>query len=302
MKANKLWLYAVIVVVAWGLVPALAKGADYPGGFTTFWVNVFSAVGVFLVMTVGGYLPQFKQTRYYSSFITISVIWPLLFSLSYFGIISNGSGSLATLMTYLWPLMAMFLLSRTTQVPQIGLILASGGFAIVALTMLAEGNIGLSAVALLFGLIAPFTQAYFHVATKDRLKYPGEFAWLLTFVGALVTVVGSAVYVGLFEGADFTRGASAKELLPLAIIGIGANSIGFYAFLRASQLSETSNQEVPFLLAMFFVPFAQVLFLLMGVERDIHLIRFLGIVVVAVGFFAFKRWESQQKKNRLPSP
>lgn len=290
------WFYSVLVIVMWGLVPNLAKAADFPGGFTTFWVNVFSAVGVLAIMVLGGHLPQFKATYLLRRFVVLSVIWPLAYSISYFTVIKLSSGSLATLMNYMWPLFSLLLLSRTMKIPRIGIFLTVVGFVCVAATVLIEGNISLILMPMVLGLIAPATQAYFNVTTNDERKYPGDYAWLLTFVGAVVTAVGAGLYILLMEQGQFTRGVSFGDLFPLAVIGIGGNSIGFYAFLKAGQMSRTPNQKVWFILSMFMIPFVQVLFLLIGTEPNINPIRIVGIAIVSVGLLIFKLWEHRQKQ------
>lgn len=289
---NQPCFYSIVVVIAWGLIPSLAKVADFPGGFTTFWVNVFSALGVLAIMLFKGYFPQFKAYQYYRRFIVLSIVWPLAYSLSYFSVINASSGSLATLLNYLWPLFALILLTRKMRIPPLGIALAVVGLLSISVTLLLEGSFELLIGPLIFGLIIPFTQAYFNVATTDEAKYPGTYAWLLTFIGAVVTVIGSAIFIILFENAEFLADATPSSFLPLAFMGIVANGIGFFAFLRAGQLSKTPTQKIWFILTMFLVPFAQVFFLLIGVEPDISPMRLVGIFIVALAFLTLKLWET----------
>lgn len=295
------WIYGLVVVAMWGLVPTLAKAADFPGGFTTFWVNVFSALGVLAIMIATGQLKQFQEFRLIPRFFALSLVWPLAYSIAYFSVIKESSGSLATLMNYMWPLFALLMLSRTMKIPRIGLVLTAAGFLLVAGTLYLEGNLNMMLGPMLIGLVAPLTQAYFNVTTTDEATYPGEYAWLLTFVGAIVTALGSALYVLVQENGQFTNGVSLSDLLPLAIIGVGGNSIGFYAFLRAGQMSKTPTAKVWFILTMFSIPFVQVLLLVLRIEPGIPITRLIGIGIVSLGFLVFKVWELRQRMSNTTS-
>lgn len=294
---NHSWFYSILVIFSWGIVPALAKTSNLPGGYSTFWVSLFSAVSVLLIMLVKGYLSQFRATKYYRPFILLSIFWPLINSLAFFSVIKASNGSMTTLLNYLWPLFALLFLTRKMRIPPIGIILALFGFLGIALSLFLDGSLKLVFGPLIFGFAIPVTQAYFNVATTDDNVYPTKYAWLLTFVGALVTTIGSAIYIMIFENRKFSIGVPIATFIPLAIIGLVGNTIGFYSFLRAGQLSKEPSEKVWFILLMFLIPFAQVFFLVITrVESNISPARFIGIVIVAISFLAFKLWEKRNLK------
>jgi hypothetical protein len=204
---------------------------------------------------------------------------------------------MTTLLNYLWPLFALLFLTRKMRIPPIGIILALFGFLGIALSLFLDGSLKLVFGPLIFGFAIPITQAYFNVATTDNNVYPAKYAWLLTFVGALVTTIGSAIYIMIFENGKFSIGVPIATFIPLAIIGLVGNTIGFYSFLRAGQLSKEPAEKVWFILLMFLIPFAQVFFLVITrVESNISPARFIGIVIVAISFLAFKLWEKRNLK------
>lgn len=291
----------VVIILMWGLVPALAKSADFPGGFTTFWVNVFSAFGVLAFMLLLGTWRELKEWKspIRLRYVGISVLWPLGYSIAYFSVVKMNTGSLATLLNYMWPLVALFLLGVTgkMRIPRVGVLAAIGAFSGVLITLLLEGNLVLLLPAILVGIIAPITQAYFNVETSDEGKY--SHLWLLTLIGAIVTVIGSAFYIAIVEQGQFF-GPTPSALLPLAVIGVGGNSLGFYAFVKASQVSNRSTDaKAAFLISMFLVPFAQLLALFTrGVETSISTARWIGVGIVAVSLLGFKYWEYRQKKPK----
>jgi len=289
----------VIVILMWGLVPALAKSADFSAGFTTFWVNVFSTVGVLIFMFLLGTWKEVRELKRANGlrYAGVSVVWPLAYSLAFFSVIDMDTGSLATLLNYMWPLFALVLLWRSgkMRVPAAGAAAAVLAFFGVVITFLLEGEVKVLLPAVAVGIFAPITQAYFNVETDDEKRYPH--LWLLTLIGALVTVVGSAIFILVAENGRFFD-VELLDLLPLAIIGIGGNSLGFFAFVKASQLSSRSTEaKITYLLSMFLVPFAQLLALLTGGVEDISGYRWIGVAIVAVSLLGFKSWEHVTKKR-----
>ncbi len=290
--------YSLVVIFCWGIVPALAKSSNYPGGYTTFWVNAFSGIAIFIIMLAKGYLGQFKATQYYKPFILISILWPLINSLAFFSVIKASNGSMATLLNYLWPLFALLFLTRKMRIPPMGIALAIFGFMGIFLSLLLDGSLKLVFGPLLFGFAIPLTQAYFNVITTNDKVYPSDYSWLLTFIGAAITTLGSAVYIALFENWKFTVGAPIADFAPLAIIGLVGNAIGFYSFLKAGQLSKKPTEKIWFILSMFLIPFVQIFFLIIsGVESKISAMRFVGITIVAISLIIFKLWERKNNSN-----
>ncbi len=231
---------AILVILTWGLVPTLAKQGNMPGDLTTFWVNLFAAPAVALLITAQvntswSMFSSFKAGDYLT-LTGIGLIWPLLYSITYFQSVKESGGTWTVILNYLWPIFALawaFLLSN--KQPNVGSVIT------VAVAVLAvfiarrntentkrERNLTLLGLAL--GITAAVTQG-FSSAAPDKWKYD---AWAMTLVVEVVTVIGITIFVLLrksFKVPSFTT------MLSMCFVGAISNGIGFWAFLEGNQAS-----------------------------------------------------------------
>jgi len=290
---NMLYVYILVVLVSWGVVPLFAKSVNLPGGTTTMIVNWSALFAIFAIMAVFGKLWQFSRSDKFLRFASISFVWPLMYSITYFGSIKTGSASLTTLLNYTWPLFAALFLYKMRSISVSKWAFVSMAFSVVVLgTMLIlENNIVVSFIPIALGITAAIAQAFFNIETESD-EYPSELAWLLTFIGALVTAVGSTVYVYIFETVDLS-GLSFNMVWPLLLIGAVSNGLGFWAFLKAIKLSANNHKKINFWFGMMLVPVVQVALVIFpgfGIE-EIGWPRVVALAVICLNFFIYKRWE-----------
>lgn len=293
-KINMQYVYIFLVLIAWGIVPWLAKSVDLPGGTTAMIVNWSALVSVFVIMLFVGKLSQFAQLKFYwKQFVLLSFVWPLVYSIAFFDSIKQGSASLTTLLNYSWPLFAAMLLwIRGVKVSLWAMFSLSMSVLILGVALYFDGTLVVASIpAVVLGLVAAFAQGFFNVEGENNERYPSDLTWLLTFVGALVTAVGATVYVQFTETSIDISALELSTVWPLIVIGAFSNGIGFWAFLKAIKMSETKKQKINFWFGMMFVPVVQVALLpLVGIE-EIGWWRVIALAGICINFLVYKYWE-----------
>jgi drug/metabolite transporter (DMT)-like permease len=156
----------------------------------------------------------------------------------------------------------------------------------VAIPTFLHGNIKVLFVPVVLGMVAAICQALFSLISEG-LK---ENDWLVTFVISAVTAVGSTIYVGLFESFVWP---DAMSLFCMAFIGILSNGIGFWAFLKASKVSNIENHKTLFLVLMCSTPLAQVALLpVLGVE-SVSPEKWIGVVLITGALIAYRLYPAK---------
>jgi drug/metabolite transporter (DMT)-like permease len=280
--------YSLLVIVLWGLVPSFAKMGDLSGGLTTMYVNWFATFGVLAIMAATGATKEFKHSQPYLKLTGIGVIWPLVYSITYFTSINLGSSSMTTITNYSWPVFylicaCLFAGKRFSKQNWVIVLMA---ILAVAIPTFLHGNITMLFVPVMLGLVAAICQALFSLISES-LK---ENDWLVTFVISVVTAVGSTIYVGLFESFVWP---DATSLFFMAFIGILSNGIGFWAFLKASKVSNVENHKTLFLVLMCSTPLAQVALLpILGVE-NVSPEKWIGVVLITGALIAYRLYPAK---------
>lgn len=285
---NKTLIYSLLVIVLWGLVPSFAKMGDLTGGLTTMYVNWFATIGVLAIMTISGATKEFKRSQPYIKLTAIGIVWPLVYSITYFTSINLGSSSMTTITNYSWPVFYLICASLFT-----GKRFSKQNWLIVLLAILAvaiptilNGNITMLFAPVVLGVIAAICQALFSLISEG-LK---ENDWLVTFVISAVTAIGSTIYVGLFESFVWP---DATSLFFMAFIGILSNGVGFWAFLKASKVSNVENRKTLFLVLMCSTPLAQVALLpILGIE-SVTPEKWIGVVLITGALIAYRLYPAK---------
>jgi len=298
-----MYVYAGLVLLAWGIVPMLAKYVSLPGSTTAMVVNWSALVAVFFIMLVTRNLWQFKYlSRYWKQFTLVGMVWPLLYSIAYFESIKQGSASLTTLLNYTWPLFAalILLVVRKVYISRPAAIALIVSVIILALSISTDGTLQLNGwLPIVLGIVAAATQGFFNIEGQNEERYPSSLVWLMTFVGALVTAVGATAFTVL-SGENITLASiDITSLWPLVLIGAFSNGIGFWAFLKASKLSSSDGgeREQSFWLMMTFVPVVQVALLpIVGLEQ-IDNWRIIALIGICINFAVYQFWAHKVKTS-----
>jgi drug/metabolite transporter (DMT)-like permease len=286
--------YSLAVVALWGLVPCLAKLGNLPGGLTTMYVNWFGLAGVLVIMLVNGSIKELARPQAYKRLVGIAMVWPLTYSVLYFGSIEKGSASLTTIANYLWPVFYLgiaFFLARKKFQGWSWLVVSLGVAGVIVPTLLAD-RVSLILFPLMLGIGAALCQAFFSFAS-EKAK---ENDWLITFINHLVTAVGSTIYVLLFERMVVP---DLQTLGYLAYMGILAGSFGFWAFLKASKDVPTPEAKTASLTLMCLTPLVQVFTLSILRAEAVSNAKWIGVFLMASAFALFRYYSG---KERLKAP
>lgn len=285
-------LYTITAIVLWGLVPSFAKLGNLSGGLTTMYVNVFAVLGVFVAMLVSGSVREFAKPQPYAKLIGVGIIWPLLYSIAYFTSISLGSPSLTTIANYAWPIFYLGIATTITK-RKFGMndwLVVGLGVIAVAIPTLMTGNVKLVVLPLGLGLAAALMQALYSFLTE---KYEQD-AWLVTFVVEAVTAIGATAYVLVFEHFLVP---DLQTIGYMAFIGVLSNGVGFWAFLKASQISSRSTgTKTVFLALMCATPLVQVLLMpVLGAEA-VNGVKWIGVILITVALLFHRLYRPGQQK------
>lgn len=276
----------LLVLVLWGIVPGFAKLGNLPGDVTTLYVNWIAVVAVGTIITVLGLWQKVLsyRRREYLIMVGLGIVWPLIYSVSYFESINQGGPALATILNYTWPafyLVIVWLLTgrkfELRSIFSIGLSIA----AITITQLLQARELSFALMPVLLGLVAAFSQGLYTAATDE--KWSTFDPWVMTFVVEIVTSIGVTILV-LFRGSDLT--VSSTTLFYLAVIGALSNGVGFWAFLASNRLSAQISEfwKSTWLVAMCLVPVVQVIFLpLVGIEVSYY--NWIGMILVVGALF-----------------
>lgn len=291
----------VVVVTTFGFVPSLAKLGDLPGDLTTLYVNWFAVPAVAILIAIQNHgkvrgllgllgvepanwqsFGEFR-TKDYLNMVWIGAIWPLAYSIAYFGAVDKGGGGLTTILNYTWPVFSVVLgyllfKKRQTWLSFLAVVLASGAIAVTRL-LENEGYAGISPsnlrTAILLGLVAAACQGFYYTS-GERWKYN---PWVMTLIIEIVTAVGASVVV-FARGGFFVPEASC--IAYLAIIGVISNGIGFWAFLAGRQKAkELSNRaEGLWLTGNCLTPFAATILLPLIAKEEVRMLQWIGVSAV----------------------
>ena len=278
-----------VVVVSWGIVPCFAELGGLPGDVTTMWVNWFAVIAVGLILAIRGSFPHLVALPPQKLFqmASLGVVWPLTYSLAYFGSISTGSAAFTTIINYTWPLFAMIFGYLLNGGKKLFTPLARGLvlFSIAAVGVSFAWGIGTMEVTLvgfLLGLIAGITQGFYSAYTDKHTMD----AWVLTFVIEVVTAVGATIFV-LVRGTFMVP--PIESLFYLLIVGAVSNGIGFWAFVKGTML--TSNAEpkarATWLIGCCLVPFGQIVALVIA-GIPVSLAMWFGVILISGGLFFYR--------------
>lgn len=285
-----LFLIALVVLISWGSVPALAKLGDLPGGLTTFYVNWFAVVALGVILTLTKKWP-ILWTYSKSDWLKITglgVVWPFIYSVSYFSAIKYGSGTTATILNYTWPIFFLLLswlfYRAKISIASVISVFLSVTSVVVCTLYGGVGGVVITKVALICGIIAAITQAAYSLF-GGRLRHD---PLVVTFVVEVVTAVLSTVYVLFVEHSLVLPGM--ETIFYLAILGVISNGFGFWFFLWGNQISENSPKSgrFGFLILLSLTPFFQVLVLWLVKAEPISLGSFVS-AALALGSYLIYR-------------
>lgn len=286
----------VVVVITWGLVPALAKLGSLSGGLTTMYVSWINILGILGIMIFNGSIRKLNRQVNYARVIGIGIAWPLIYSIAYFTTVDKGGSSLTTLTNYLWPVFylvfAYFLSSKRFSLRSwVVVCVAVAG---VGIPSFIEGKISLVLAAIPWGITAAAMQGLFMLLIEDDRTD----AWVFVFIIEIVTAVGATVYVL----------ASGQFLVPdmptfgyLIYLGLLAGTIGFWAFTKGGKISDDKGPDyrIQFIGILCLTPLVQVAVLpYLGVE-NISPVKWVGVLMIT-GALIWHRVASEKDKLRVP--
>lgn len=291
-----LMLQIAAVLILWGVVPVLAKLSSVPGDVITFFVNW---TAVLAIATIISFLRLWKrvlsyQPRDYLNMVLLGLVWPLLYSITYFESINQGSPALTTILNYAWPAFYMFwawLLNgrKFTRAAVLSIALSICAIAITQILASSEKDIAFAASPIILGLVAAASQGFYSAVTDEKVSYD---PWVMTFIVEVVTAIGVSVVVAVRQSS---LNVSTESLLYLSVIGVLSNGIGFWAFLASSKLSA---QLGPFwkniwLVSMCLVPVMQVVFLPFGGVK-VSPYNIFGVIIVVVAMLFYRLSDSNK--------
>lgn len=292
MNSNKklLFVLTISIIIAWGVVPALATLGELPAGTTTFFVNMFSAVTLAIMISVGVFdrfenynkerqkdswmtgwkLLKNYSTKRYLCMISLGLLWPFIYSLAYFHSIYIQQASLVVLLNFTWPLfylIGLFVIYHKKFKPISFLGIFVSVMAAVYYVFVGNSPGELLSVMLILGGVVAITQGLYTAVTDGgwwSITNPG----ILTFVGACTATLFSIAFIMFFGELQYISRISFWSVAPLAFVGIFSNGLGFSAFLISNQLTSGTTVEklktkAVWLVSLSFIPFAQLLFLLL---------------------------------------
>lgn len=298
--------YILLTLVAWGIVPTFAKNVNLPGGTAAMIVNWTALVTVFGIMVVFRQSWQFSHLKQHGwNFVKIGLVWPFAYSIAYFYSIKLGNSSLTTVLNYTWPIFAIaWLMLRLKQwIPLSVMVPMEISVIVLGWSLQAEGAlIGIGIGAVVVGLLAGFLQGVFNVESENTKLFPDNLVWLLTFVGALVTAVGSTMVTMVFEPIP-AGSLLFQDVWPLMVIGAFSNGVGFWSFVTAIKMSDTPEKKRSFWFCMMFTPVVQVAWLLVpGLRETVGYARLMALPIIALNVFVFQLWNMRRKKPAVTVP
>jgi len=281
--------YLAIVIVAWGVVPAFAKLGNLSGDITTFYVNLIAVLAVALLITVKKAWKLFRELSVKDFLLlgSLGLVWPLLYSVTYFQSVKEGGAALTTILNYSWPVFALafgFILnkSKPTRASVVGVLFAVGAVSITCWLENSHSSIVIALPVLALGLTAGASQGFFNEGNR-RLGYD---PWVTTFIVEVVTAIGVTVFV-LLRGSFVVP--SWTSFGYLAVIGAISNGIGFWAFASGGKKGdENPRWRGIWLAGNCLVPLSQALLLPIFGAEQVSPWKWLGIGLVTIGLVIVK--------------
>lgn len=246
--------WAVVLILAWGGVPVLSKlGSTNLNGFEmTFWINLFAlpivvlwvlpkahrqnlshySISTLLKLTAVGFLGSLLyQVLYFSSYQTITAITGTLL------------GRLSSVLFVSASI--IFLKERHSKAYLVALLLASIGSVLSVAEPGGTLELSITIGFWLMVLANISTTGYSFANNAIKRKYPDANANLLIFKASTLIVIGGwAIIANLgFVHVDkmfsINLSPDAAELYVPFVIGVFADGIGFLAYLKLLNLTDS---------------------------------------------------------------
>src|SRR3989344_1974632 len=252
---TKYLLTILFVAVAWGVVPGLAQLGGLGGDVTTLYVNWIAVITLAVILTVRKEWQVFRtyKLKDYRKLVGLGIVWPFIYSVTYFQSVKELGAGFTTVLNYTWPLFFILISMIVYKKDSEFLSKSAYKYIIPVLLVMAavpvymyDGTSFLFAWPIVFGLVAAVTQAIFSFfsgekpkldregASKNLLSFSEYNPWTLTFIVEVVTAVLVTVVVAL--SGNFVI-PSLQTLGYLTLIGAVSNGIAFSYFVQGSALS-----------------------------------------------------------------
>jgi drug/metabolite transporter (DMT)-like permease len=262
-KSLVLWLkeakvyggYIVLLLIFWGLVPAVSKLGKMDGIQMTFWVNIFAVATLMIIVpfvNTSTRRRKYKKLGFvdYLKICSLGLVYPLLYSLLYFQAIYEGSPALTqiigrtSILIYIPVLVYVFRIKGSLAVKDIVLMSLTVAAVLVGLS----GKISLIEsvpTTIVMAVFAAILNGFYN-ALADKWKNSYD-PLIVTFIIEIVSAIGSAVLIIATNKFYIPQGTS---LLYLLLIGVLANGFGFWLYLEGFQKAanmQSSSHKVVFL-------------------------------------------------------
>lgn len=250
-EAKSYFIYILLMLLFWGLVPAISKLGKMDGIQTTFWVNTIATGTLFVLVRILN-TPE-RKSKYnklesidIAKMAFLGLFYPLAFSIMYFQAVYQGSPALTqiigrtSIIMYVPILVYIFKIKGSISKQDVIFMSITVLAVLVGLAGKVNLNTGLAAVFLAFG--AAFLNGVYQ-AVGDKWKDSYD-PLIVTFVIEIVTSLVSGILIVTTDRFFIPTG---MPLLYVSIIGIFANGFGFWIFLeglhKSSKMSETVNDS-----------------------------------------------------------
>jgi|GEM_PF-3171949 len=301
------WLL-IVVIVTWGIVPGLAQLGNLDGDITTFYVNWIAVIAITILITIQGGWSKFRKYDWkdYLKMIGLGLIWPFIYSVTYFQSIKLVGAAFTTILNYTWPI--FFMVISAVLLGRKSVYLNRKSFRFILPVLLAVASVVVYVVgtkstdavhnlAITYGLIAAFTQALFCYLTGN-VNYDD---WVLTFVIEVVTAV---LVTPLVLARSSLILPDLKVIWYLIIVGAISNGVGFWAFVKGTRLSTINankhgkSSDPLWLIGTSAIPTSQIILLpLMKIPVNASMI--FSLVLIGLSLVLYKIFNNNDRKESV---
>lgn len=306
-------LHLFLLVVFWAVVPAFAKLGQFDGIQKTFWINIFAAATLLILVPV---LAKWRNVDFFkkrkiervdiAKMSVLGVIFPFLYNLCYFEAIYEGSPTLTQMMTraapFVYAMVYVHVLGNkgALKARDLWVMVITMGAVLIALS----GGVNQTQITTLSILLASFSVVFMGTNTAFIEAWRDDYhPLIITLIGEVITAILATILVITTNEFVVPTG---DTLYYLIVIGVLANAIGFWLFNEGFQNAsgiKRGNEEVVSHKVIFLIfqsgllTFVQVVVVALLAAETITKSFWMGVLVLTGGLLWYAVAKGREKKT-----